>query len=94
MTDWMATTNIASTALTSMTLQYPDFSTDDAAIALMNFVETAVNVSYLNIEYQEMTRPVGIFFKPQTDDSNGKAIVTVYEALTEDVIRSLDSLRT
>ena len=60
----------------------------------MNFVETAVNVSYLNIEYQEMTRPVGIFFKPQTDDSNGKAIVTVYEAMTEDVIRSLDSSRT
>ena len=60
----------------------------------MNFVETAVNVSYLNIEYQEMTRPVGVFFRPQTDDSNGKAIVTVYEALTEDVIRSLDSSRT
>ena len=50
LTNWSQATNIAATTLTTLALEYANFSTEDASQALATLVDVAPQVTVLNIE--------------------------------------------
>ena len=64
--DWSSTDGILSETFTYVTLEYADFTDDDAAHSLASFISQAMYVSYLSIANQDMTRPVSVDVIPST----------------------------
>ena len=50
LTNWSVATNIAATTLTTLALEYANFSTEGASVALATLVDVAPQVTILNIE--------------------------------------------
>ena len=95
MNDWIATTGITAPSLTTITLEFADFSTEDAATALANFLDTAAYVVYLYLENQALTRPVTVTVTllPETSLSADESYITISDALTASEIIKLYSKR-
>ena len=87
--------NVAS--LESVIINYGDFTSDDAATALQNFVAAASALSYLNIDDQVSTRPVTVAVTPASSSSptaNTDGSIVVSNALTGEEITSTTTQRT
>ena len=91
----MGTTGIEASSLTTITLEYADFSTEDAAVALASFIDAATLVQYLYLDYQALTRPVTVNVTPATTTptSNDAGTITIMDALTGLDVISMDTTR-
>ena len=91
LTNWSQSTNIAATTLTTLALEYANFSTVAASQALASLVNVAPQATLFNIEEQNVDRPVRIVVTPASTDSDGS--ITINNLITNELVYTMITTR-
>ena len=91
LTSWSQSTNIAATTLTTLALEYANFSTEAASQALATLVNVAPQATLFNIEEQNVDRPVRIVVTPASTDSDGS--ITINNLITNELVYTMITTR-
>ena len=65
--------------MSRLAIESLNFSDNETCTILANFLNTAVNLSYLDIEYQDATRPIRITVNPASDGNEGSIVISNYD---------------
>ena len=94
LTNWVESSHITASTLSTLTLESANFSTDEASEALAKLVDMAPQVSTLNIESQNADRPVRVVLVPATANADTNGSISIKNYVSDEMVHTMTTART